>query len=134
MRPRGLRLFLRDLLLGVRLDYPLCCMLHCCWDGIWGWPSAMVRWRQIDTDPTHLQPCVPCGLLHVGGSRLPVGARLRAVARFQRRHLPGGSRHNACEPARKGSRRWRDATTEEVFAACPSGAAYRRLYWGLETG
>jgi hypothetical protein len=52
----------RDFRLGLGYGYPLCCVLHYCWDGIWGWPSSMTRWNQIATDPSDRLPCVPCGV------------------------------------------------------------------------
>ena len=125
MRPRGLPQLVRDLILGVRFGYPPCCIAHYLWDGVWGWPSAMMRWLEIrherSTSP------VPCGVFHSGGSELAVGARLWSIARIQVSLLRPFAGRKLRHQARFGSDSWRSASIQEREGLGPEGNATE--YW-----
>jgi hypothetical protein len=129
MRARHLIALARNVKLGLGYGYPLCCVLHYVWDGLWGWPSSMTRWRQIADDPTDPCPWVPCGVLHPGGSPLAPPARVLAIARFNVRHLaPTRSARTRRALVRHGSGRWQQARPDEKrwFA---EQSALPRFYW-----
>jgi hypothetical protein len=112
---------------GRRYGYPLCCILHFLWDGLIGWPSAMVRWHQIDSwDDSDF---VPCGVVHAGGSPYRLGTRIRRILRFNiRRFAPTAASRQRREIALHGSRRWRTAEPELKVWASAHGER-ERLYW-----
>jgi hypothetical protein len=72
---------------GRRHGYPVCCIAHFCWDSVIGWPSAVVRWHQIDAGLSDPPPQVVCGVFHAGGSPYGLGRRLWEITVFQWRHL-----------------------------------------------
>jgi hypothetical protein len=129
MRPRDLVHLWREFQLGLRYGYPLCCIAHYCWDGLWGWPSSMTRWRQIADDPDHPDPFVPCGIWHDGGSALSLGQRIHAILMFQARHLAPTKRGRTQRAlVTRGSRRWQGASTDEKRWFSEQ-AALANLYW-----
>ena len=55
-RPRGLSKIAESWTQGVRYGYPVCCIVHFCWDGLFGWPST---WCDVDksTGPRAIPRC-----------------------------------------------------------------------------
>jgi hypothetical protein len=114
---------------GRHFGYPPCCIAHFCWDSLVGWPSGVVRWHQIDTDPHDPTPQVVCGIFHGGGSPYGLGRRLWEILVFQWRHLlPTPAARRRLDVATGGSRRWRTAWVAEKVWASEHGQQ-ARLYW-----
>src|SRR3954447_11881372 len=110
MRPRGIRRLLRDWTLGRRHRYPWCCVAHFCWDGLIGWPSGVVRWRELKTGSNEW---VPCGLFHSGGSPFsPVQRLVRIVAFTLARLLPTNRARAERRLARFGGPSWRNTAID----------------------
>ncbi len=83
------------LISGVRYGYPICCVLHFCWDNALGRAAGMTRWKQIRHERGGLA-YVSCGLFHAGGSPLPLNERLRRMLSFEWAYL---------QPTKDGTRR-----------------------------
>jgi len=100
MRLVALSLAANDWRNGRQDGYPTCCIAHYCWDSLFDWPSAVVRWNQIEYDPADDSPQVVCGVLHSGGSLLTLGRRVVAILGFQWAHLwpNAGNRGEAIYP------------------------------------
>jgi hypothetical protein len=114
---------------GRRFGYPLCCILHYLWDGLMGWPSGMVRWRQIDTDPDHRSLQVVCGVVHSGGSPHRASVRIWRIVAFNLRHLvPTRAGRRRREIATRGGTPWRTASRELKLWANEEGRL-QALYW-----
>ena len=129
MRQRNLGHLFLELRLGLHYGYPLCCIVHYCWDGVWGWPSSMTRWRQIADDPRHPDPFVPCGIWHHSGSALSLAQRLWAIILFQVRHLAPTRRGRERRAlVTRGSRRWQGASAAEKQWFSEQ-EALASLYW-----
>lgn len=129
MCQRGLRRIIADWKLGRRLGYPVCCVAHFCWDTALGWPSGVVRWRQIEDDPKDSAAYVVCGVMHSGGSQLSLRQRVWRVARFQWLHLlPTAAGRRRREVAMLGGASWRQASGDlKVWAT--RNALVEELYW-----
>ena len=98
--PFGFRRVPSHFRLGIRYGYPICCVIHFCWDNALGRAAGMTRWKQIAHDRSQ-STCVPCGLLHAGGSPFSPHRRLRRMLGFEWALL---------EPTKEGSRRREFAT------------------------
>lgn len=68
---------------GRRFGYPLCCVAMYCWDSLWNVPPALTRCcSQGIQQPAAATAFVVCGLLHDGGTGLPLRVRLGRIVRF----------------------------------------------------
>ena len=133
MRPRGLCHVIRDIRLGLRYGYPPCCVAHFVWDGLWGWPSSMMRWRQFGHVATEPPTFVPCGVFHRGRTTLSLPARLARIVGFQLRHLaPTAAARERRSVACRGSTMWRSAPPA-LKVRCSRDGGYAELYWGAST-
>ncbi len=129
MRPRGIRPAIKDWRQGRRDGFPLCCIAHFCWDALVGWPSSVVRWQQIYTDPSDRACFVVCGIVHSGGSPYGLFNRLRRILDFQWHYLqPTSAGRRRRQLAVRGSQRWRRATAAEKVA-WSRAEVLARHYW-----
>ena len=126
--PFGFRRVPSHLKFGVRYEYPICCVIHFCWDNALGRAAGMTRWRQISYDRAHSK-YVPCGLFHAGGSPLPLTERLRRMLNFEWAFLqPTGRGRMRREFAAKGGPEYRASTVKERRRASDEGAL-EALWW-----
>ena len=71
--------------------YPLCCVVHFCWDVLAGYPSGVARAAQIAHSEEGEWHHVPCGIFHRGDSRLALHTRLWRIVAFQWYQLGPGT-------------------------------------------
>ena len=113
---------------GIRHGYPICCVLHFCWDNMLGRAAGMTRWKQVQHDRRRGSH-VPCGLFHPGGSSFSLCRRIHRTLRFEWQFL---------QPTRQGRRRrgfqahggphYRAATIEDRQRADHEGVI-EKLWW-----
>ena len=80
--PFGFRRVPSHLKSGIHYGYPICCVLHFCWDNALGRAAGMTRWKQIRHERSG-PAYVPCGLFHGGGSPLSIVMRVRRILSFE---------------------------------------------------
>ena len=86
---------------GRGYGYPACCIAHYCWDILLGRPPTAARYAEILHDWSgpgsrwdwHPRPWdemhqVPCGVLHAGGSPLPLRSRIWRIVAYSLPLLP----------------------------------------------
>lgn len=125
-RPRGLGHIANSVRQGFRYGYPVCCIAHFCWDALFGWPSGVVRCRQVRR--TQGDGPVPCGVFHAGDSPYGFGRRISRILRFYWWALqPTAAGRLHLSLARNGSDRWHDLERKRRAAQANELLA---LYWG----
>lgn len=125
-QPRGLAIARDSWRQGRGYRYPICCVAHSCWDDLFGWPSGVVRWKQIECSQSDGGP-VPCGLLHANDSPYGLPIRLAKTLRFYWRTLqPTQTGRQRRRLAREGSRGWR---SPKKRASAFEANALPELYW-----
>lgn len=127
--PFGLRMVPEHFRCGVRRKYPVCCVVHFCWDNALGRASAMTRWKQIRHLRSEVE-FVPCGILHAGGSTLPLSQRLASLFRVERDLLkPTQAGVKLRTTAAVGSALYRNASIEQRRLAIAE-EKLEALWWG----
>ena len=117
--------------MGVRYCYPICCVLHFCWDNALGRAASMTRWKQIHHS-RGASDRVPCGLLHSGGSPLSFSKRLWRILRFECEFLqPTNLGKQRREFVAQGGPQYRGSTIE-VRQRAVDGGFVEELWWGGE--
>lgn len=106
---------------GIQYDYPICCVLHFCWDNMLGRAAGMTRWKQIRHKRSGLT-CVPCGLFHDGGSTLSPPLRAWRILSFEWVFLlPTKQGKSRREIASRGAPSYQVSTVEERRQAINRG-------------
>ena len=129
--PFGFRRVPFHLRSGVHHGYPICCVIHFCWDNMLGRAAGMTRWKQICQDRTR-SSYVPCGLLHAGGSTFALHERLWRMLGFEWALLqPNRQGRELRELASMGSPRYQTSTIEERQRVSNHGNP-EGLWWSQE--
>ena len=129
--PFGVRRVPLHLRSGIHYGYPICCVLHFCWDNALGRAAGMTRWRQISYDRAR-STFVPCGFLHAEGSPFSFPERLWRMFIFEYRWFqPTGVGKKNRERAFHGSARYRNSKESERSQASADGCL-EALWWDDE--
>lgn len=117
--------------MGIGYGYPICCVLHFCWDNALGRAAGMTRWKQISCVRSR-STYVPCGAFHCGDSPFSFTERIWRVLKFEWTYvLPTDRGRTLRQVASKGGRQYQESTIEERQSLNDQGQI-ERLWWRVD--